>query len=312
MIHFIVQRTASRTFRKSFGLILLAEAITILVAWRLLDFNIDRWLQTKTASVVRFSQKAAAAADWSQIDKIRKDDAAAFDRYSDELSKLSSQYFVHDEGSIYLAFLKSGEEYDTYYGSEPPLEDAGKANQWVLTAYKTGKMAYSPDPIVDDTGTYLAAYVPILREGKVIGLVTAEFDSAPLADFQSIVSTAFWFSIIPAVLISLVVAYVLSSIFVEPMDLFRTIADTANSQRDRAAEGRDSGPWSLLTARQRQVADLVRQGKSYREMAEVLSVSTETVKQHLKDIKARTGCGRVELAIVASAQSSPPTAPAST
>ena len=36
----------------------------------------------------------------------------------------------------------------------------------------------------------------------------------------------------------------------------------------------------------------------------MLSVSTETVKQHLKDIKARTGYGRVELAILAAAQTS--------
>ena len=110
---------------------------------------------------------------------------------------------------------------------------------------------------------------------------------------------AFWFSIVPALLISLVVAYILASRYVEPMDVLRTIAE-AKSETNAGK----SGPWNLLTARQRQVADLVKQAKSNKEIADALSVSTETVKQHLKDIKARTGYGRVELAILAAAQTS--------
>ncbi len=44
MIQTVVRRSTSRTFQRSFGLILVAEAITIFVAWLLLGFNSDRWI----------------------------------------------------------------------------------------------------------------------------------------------------------------------------------------------------------------------------------------------------------------------------
>ena len=101
------------------------------------------------------------------------------------------------------------------------------------------------------------------RGGKVRGLFASEIDSSPLSDFQSVVRVAFWFSIVPALLISLVVAYILASRYVEPMDVLRTIAE-AKSETNAGK----SGPWNLLTARQRQVADLVKQAKSNKEIAD--------------------------------------------
>lgn len=312
MIRASVQRSTNRTFLRSFLVILIAQALTILIAWWSLDFNIRAWLNTRTTSLTRISQQAASVANWTQIDKIPKDrDSRLGDEYQDRLDKLSNRYFVGKEGSVFLTFVERGEEYDIYSGNYIPVQDAGKANRWLRDAYRTRRTTYSPSPIVDDTGTYLAAYTPILHGDEVVGVVAAEYDEAPLSSFQSIVGRAFWFSIVPAVLlISLVVAYVVAARYVDPMDMFRAIAETAHSKSEVKASERETDPWTLLTTRQRQVAALVKEAKSNKEIADALSLSAETVKQHLKDIKARTGLGRVELAILAAARTSSPPAAA--
>jgi DNA-binding NarL/FixJ family response regulator len=45
------------------------------------------------------------------------------------------------------------------------------------------------------------------------------------------------------------------------------------------------------------VAELIRRGLKNREIADKLVVTPETVKQHLKNIKEKTGLTRVELAV---------------
>lgn len=299
MIRSLVQRSTSRSFLNFFAIILIAQLLTIFVASRLLDVNTNRWIQGKAVHAMQIAQKAASSYDWSLIDKIPVDrDTALGARYGKRLSALNDRYFPRVEGGVYLVRLKGGEEFDLSAG-DASISDTTTANRWELQAYEKQRATYSPAPIVDEWGTYLAAYIPIRRGGKVRGLFASEIDSSPLSDFQSVVRVAFWFSIVPALLISLVVAYILASRYVEPMDVLRTIAE-AKSETNAGK----SGPWNLLTARQRQVADLVKQAKSNKEIADALSVSTETVKQHLKDIKARTGYGRVELAILAAAQTS--------
>ena len=71
------------------------------------------------------------------------------------------------------------------------MSDTAEANRWETTAYAKGVAVHSPIPMVDDYGTYVAGYVPIKRNGKVRGLIAAEFDSAPLGDLQSIVRKTF-------------------------------------------------------------------------------------------------------------------------
>lgn len=115
MIRASVQRSTNRTFLRSFVVILIAQAITILVAWWSLDFNIRAWLNTRTTLLTRISQQAASAADWTQTNKIPKDrDSRLGDEYQDRLDKLSNRYFVGKEGSVFLTLVERGEEYDIY------------------------------------------------------------------------------------------------------------------------------------------------------------------------------------------------------
>jgi DNA-binding NarL/FixJ family response regulator len=113
---------------------------------------------------------------------------------------------------------------------------------------------------------------------------------------------AFWLSILPAILLALVLAYILATMFVEPMEIFRRIDESA-AQLNRAAAGTiGDDPLGRLSPRENEIAELVRRGLENKEIAEALVISPETVKKHLKNIKEKTGLGRVNLAVQAEAR----------
>lgn len=297
VIRTIASRSASPTFRKSFVLILIAQGITILVAWLLLDANISGWVHEKSARLVQISEQTAAAHDWSLIGTIPKDRTSPqFVAYERLLKDISARTFPHDEGSVYLARVESGESYILDPGDPHPMDDVGKANPWEASAYSSRQTTFNTVPYSDDTGTYLEALTPIVRDGKVVGLVGAEYDSATLPEFQELVRKVFWISLLPGILLALVVAYVLAAMFVEPMDIFRRIDETTREHRT-GPSGIPPDPLIGLSPRENEVAELVHQGLTNKEIAESLVVSPETVKQHLKNIREKTGMTKLDLAV---------------
>lgn len=299
LIQDIIRRSRSRTFLTSFCLILAAEAIAIFCAWALLDLNTNRWIQGKTEQALRISTLAASTVDWSKIGKIPKNKASPlFEHYYQKVKDLSQQYFRAKEGSLYLVIVEHGEEYDLDTGDHT-LYDFGKPNDVVLRAYSSRKPTYTTVPISDDSGTFLAAYTPIFSGGNIIGLVAAEYDSAPLEDFRGIVRWAFWSSIFPAVVVSLVASYVLAGMFVEPMELLRKIEDVRKPGSEQADEVK--AVLASLTAREKDVFELLGHGLSNPEIASKLSVSSETVKTHMKNMTRKTERNRHQLALMAHA-----------
>lgn len=294
----LVLRSSSPAFRRSFAVILLAEAITILVAWFLLDSNVSRWTHEKALQAVRISQKVASSDDWSLIGLVpRKRDSTLFEKYRGELTRLSKQFSPQGEGSVYLVLVDRGEDYVITPSDQYPMDDDGPASKWELAAYATGKTTYNLVPYSDNDGTYLAANTPIFRNGKIVGLLSAEYDSATYDEFQAIVRKAFWLSILPAILIALLVAYAIAAMFVEPMEIFRRIEATVRWQSGADASTTRSDPLDRLSPRESEVAELVRQGLTNKEIAASLVVTPETVKQHLKNIREKTGFTKLNLAV---------------
>lgn len=250
---------------------------------------------------MRISQRVASSADWSLVDTVPKDrDSLLFQNYRQILMKRSQHYFPQNEGDVYLAVVEHGETYIIDPFDLHPMDDEGRANKWELAAYSTAKTTYNIVPFSDNTGTYLAALTPIFRNGRIVGLLGAEYDSATFGEFQGLVRKAFWLSILPAILLSLMLAYVLATMFVEPMEIFRRIDETAIEQS--AAGTAKDNPLSCLSAREKEVAELVRRGLRNKEIADALVVTPETVKQHLKNIREKTGLTRVDLAVQAEAR----------
>jgi len=74
----------------------------------------------------------------------------------------------------------------------------------------------------------------------------------------------------------------------------------------------DEGRWALLTAREREVAALVAEGLTNKEIATRLFLSKRTVDAHLEHILGKLGCGsRLQVAALAAREAPAGTAPVS-
>lgn len=305
MIEAFVRRMTSRAFWKFFGIMLIAELITMGVAWLLLGANTQRWINEKAIRALHIAQEVASSRDWSLIDRVPIDrDTDLGTTYGKLLNALDDRYFSHLEGGIYLVTIKNGEEYDLS-ADDTSMSDTTKANPTEVESYEKRTATYSPTPIVDDWGTYLAGYVPIFRDGKVLGLVATEIDSASLTDFQSVIQSVFLKSIVPAILISLIVAYLLATMFVEPAQVLRSIEETAQKLKSRSPEEEQSDPWLLLSDRDKEMAELLRQGvERTKDIADAMGLTPATIDTYFKQIKAKTGYSRLTLAVQAAARRS--------
>jgi len=298
-------RWASPTFRRFFLIIAVVEAVTIGVAFLLLNWGISNWAHERTTRLVQISNAVADAVDWSKVQNIRKNgDSPAFEFYRKKLSALEDHYFPGNQaGTIYLVVVDRDEAYETYPDQQYPMQDDGKATRWEREAYATGQTTYNDIPYSDINGTYIGAFTPARSNGKIVGLVAATYDIAPLADVQGIVRTAFGLALIPGAIVALLLAYFLSGIFIEPMELFRRIEaakDPSGAQGEPSEQKPD--PFSSLTPRELEIAYLTPQGLTTKEIAARLSVGYETVKQHLKNIKKKTDLDKDGLAIQAAAR----------
>jgi DNA-binding CsgD family transcriptional regulator len=298
----IIKRVWSKTFLKSLGLVLAAEVLVIIISSSLLSFNTDHWIHDKTAQVMLISREASASGDWSLIAQVPKHDGGSrpFKRLHKKIVELSQRFFRTKEGSVFLAVVDQGEEYDIDYG-DSDFYDGGKANTFELAAYSTRTATSTSAPVSDDSGTYVAGYTPIIERGNVVGLLGAEYDSAPMADYYEIVRSAFWWSILPAILLSLVISYILANNL--PIEVLREIENVRQSSEDSAVA---NALWNSLTPTQRHVFQLLGQGLKDLEIAAKMHVTLNTVKSHVKSIRAKMkdvvgddNISRVDLAIVA-------------
>jgi RNA polymerase sigma factor (sigma-70 family) len=254
---------------------------------------------------VQISTAVAEAVDWSKVQNISKNgDSLAFRFYRKKLSALEDHYFPGNQaGTIYLVVVDRDEAYENYPDQQYPMQDAGRATPWEREAYATGRTTYNDIPYSDPNGTYIGAFTPARSKGKIVGLVAATSDIAPLSDVQGIVRTAFELALVPGLIVALLLAYFLAGNFIEPMELFRRIeaAKELTTVQGHQSE-QEPDLFSKLTPREREIAYLTPQGLTIKEIAERISVSPETVKQHLKNIREKTRLKKADLAIQAAAR----------
>lgn len=297
----VVRRSTSRTFLVFLSLILAAEAVTFSVAWLMLDRNTIAWINEQTERLIPISQRAASSADWSRLaDALDDKNDALRKNYSRELARMMHSW-VGKEGSIFAVILYSGKSYE-FYPSDPELTEL-ETTAWEREAYSTHKTTFTPAPYTDEIGTYLAAYTPVMRDGHVIGLIAASVDSATLSDFHGIVRQTFFFSLLLALVVSVVSSLTLAYWFVDPIEVFRAVEETA------IGLAQPSGIpdfWDSLTPKQKVLAELARQGLTNQEIAVKESISVDTVKTHFKNIREKTGLKKSQLAVQAEARRSLP------
>lgn len=276
-----------------FWVLLIAELITIFAAWLLLNEGISIWINHKAKAIVSICKDASLTYDWSHLDEIPKHQAnnPILLKYKKIFHILDQKYFPVNDGDITAVKIANGKEYliageETTDNSQ---EYNGKADTLEIEAIRRGQTIYSEQPFTDDNGTQFRAYTPIFKNAQIIALLAVTLDTATIQNFKAIVRTSFWWSLIPATLISIFFAIILASRFVEPMEVLKEIEEVKIHPEQVIALTGVSDKNNCLSKREREIAALVGQGLKNREIAEKLSISEQTVKQHLKNIFEKLG-----------------------
>lgn len=290
----ILSRFNSVTFLRTFAMILAAELVTMCVAWFLIERSPSTWVKEQVDYLNRVSVAVESARnDWALVAAVPKEHKSPlFPRYQDTLKALEHKYFPHRNGDLYLGIIMGTQEY-TITSSDADLWDVTfKPDVWELESISSGQTSYTNTPHTDDTGTYLASSTPVFRNGKVVAVVVAEGDALQLGDLQGLVTQAFWLSIPPAILISLIVASGLASMFVRPIEVLRSIAEPWSAE--------DEDRWGRMTAREKELANWLRQGThSDKDLAKEMGLKPSTVADYVKQISRKTNWSRFQVGLAA-------------
>ena len=84
------------------------------------------------------------------------------------------------------------------------------------------------------------------------------------------------------------------------MEVFRAVDESVKGRRSQQPDTPDW--WDSLSPKEKEVVELVRQGLTNQQIADNISVALNTVKEHLKHIKEKTGFGKIRLAVQAQAR----------
>lgn len=326
------------TFSRFFILLLAAELSTVLIALLLLDGATRFWVYRKATSLAAILPQVAKKLDWTSLSQIRPNDTPATSpAYKASLQTIvdaEKQYFGRGNHLSVVVIKGDKEAYivqssDTDDQQSMADDDWFNAESYAIEAAQD-KVSYSPYPYKTNNGTEnITAYAPIHDStGAVKALLSVDYDTGSLADTQQIVRWSFLLSIVPAVLISVLLAAFLSKRFVDPMDFLRRIheltprpSSTDSTPTPRTADGvlEESGnnlvtvtppeqrestepvvdsKWATLTQRERETATL--SFLKQKEIAERMGITVEGVKKHSQNARAKLGArDKVELALYA-------------
>lgn len=267
-------------------LVSIAELLVLAIAFVATLVNgPNQFLEAKAGQTARVAEAAASSFDWSSIDRVRKGDDEKnplFIRYRGQIRQLAHRYFRPNDGGVYVDIIDHGEEYDIN-SADHNVVDVGKETQLEATAFSSHEMTYSRAPISDDNGTSFRAYVPVMRGGKVLGLIEADFDSAPVPDFQNVAWSVFWRSVLIAVVVSLLISYLIVIGFPEPRALVQKIDDVRQQTSDESV----IRFWNGLSDSEKLVFPLLAKGSSNAKIGMQLGYSESRVRDFQKTLKVK-------------------------
>jgi two-component system chemotaxis sensor kinase CheA len=143
--------------------------------------------------------------------RIYQEGAAGSDEYWNTLKTFRN--FVESFDLTYIYFVrKYGDTYQYLFSSEDTPEAGLSLEDLFLVmdegdtipksldeAYHGGSFQISETPYTDDYGTFVSAYLPIIKDGNVIGVLGADFELSTVRDFQFKAFLALSLSILAAI-----------------------------------------------------------------------------------------------------------------
>lgn len=235
-------RVVKGPFWTFFALLMAAEITTILLTLLLLGGATRLWFREQARGLAAVVPKIAAQFNAAELEKIEPDDTQAKNAtYKSVVERLAaSQKAYLPESGQHLSIVVVGDGKEAKIAASEDSEEQESVNMWfpvesyALEAIEN-KVSYSPSPYDMGGVENVTAYAVI---GQASGgwhyLVTVDMDTSPLVDVLRMVRYSFLLSVIPATLVSVVLATFLSTRFVNVLDFLRMIHELAPRRRRSA------------------------------------------------------------------------------
>ncbi|MHC6203624.1 methyl-accepting chemotaxis protein [Breznakiellaceae bacterium SP9] len=132
-------------------------------------------------------------------------------------------YFLQrDAGS--MRFLLSDEDTKEAAAERedffPAYGDGSEEMEEEMNNLYTGKtLRLSKEPVTDEYGTFVAALLPVIKNGEVVGIIGADYEISFIKTVQSRAIIALVLPLVLAILIALILAFLVSSSVVKPINI---------------------------------------------------------------------------------------------
>jgi methyl-accepting chemotaxis protein len=169
----------------------------------------------------------------SDLGRIMKNGVVLSNEYRDlvhhfkvilEAFNLKYLYFVEQRGTEYMILVSATAEeevVETPYGT-PDAE--------LIAAYNTKTFQVSQHPVTTQWGTQVSAFLPIVKNGQVVGVVGADYDVSSVYRIQGQMQIELVIALLVGALLSALFAFKISASIVHPIKHLEYIAESLTQQ----------------------------------------------------------------------------------
>jgi methyl-accepting chemotaxis protein len=105
-----------------------------------------------------------------------------------------------------------------------PFEPVGSAAEAMEASYSTKTLQITQSPAVDEFGTHIAGFLPIIKDGSVIAIMEADYNVSYVASLHEKAYIALGGAMLAAVLFASIGAWLFASFLVKPINQVTTAA----------------------------------------------------------------------------------------
>jgi signal transduction histidine kinase/CheY-like chemotaxis protein len=129
-------------------------------------------------------------------------------------------YFIQPEGETFRFVFSSEETPDMPLDEIFSTYEKHDISQAMDIAYKTGTLQISPSPYTDVWGTFVSAFIPIIHNGSIVGLLGADYEISKIKSYEFRVQLSLLFSIA----VDILLAFLLSMSLIRPIKVLEEAA----------------------------------------------------------------------------------------
>jgi methyl-accepting chemotaxis protein len=164
-------------------------------------------------------------------------------------------YYVQRVADTYRFVLDSSESPETPLDEILSLYEKHDIPQAMDVAYKTKSTQITPSPFTNVWGTFVSAYIPITRNGTVVGILGADYEISKIKRFE----LGAQISLIVSVIISGALALLLSMSLIKPIvRLFGVLKIIAAGDLTQPIEARGKDEIATMTVLIKETQESIR------------------------------------------------------